>query len=76
MQEKALEERYSKEILTDNTKFEKCSQCKDCIFKSDGTVYSNNYQKSSCAIFPYPQMKPDEVRNNAAECDYYEKDKD
>ena len=39
-EKKTLEERYADEVLTDNTQFDKCRQCKDCIFRDDGTVYS------------------------------------
>ena len=37
-EKKTLEERYADEVLTDNTQFDKCRQCKDCIFRDDGTV--------------------------------------
>jgi hypothetical protein len=53
---------------------ENCKQCKDCLFQNDGTPYSNDYRKSSCAIFGYPDMKPIEVIRNTGQCEYYEKD--
>jgi hypothetical protein len=74
MKTKSLEERYGDEILTDNTALDKCRQCKDCLFWNDGTVYSNNYQKGSCAIYGYPDSKPIDVMLNKEKCEYYEKE--
>lgn len=69
---KTFEERYENEILTDNTAIEKCKQCKDCIFQSDGTAYSNDYQKGSCAMYKYPTVKPLDVIRNTGQCEYHE----
>jgi len=69
-----FEEQHDGEIFTDNTKIEKCKQCKDCMYQSDGTVYTNNYQKCSCLIYQHPEMKPDYVRHNTGKCEHYEKD--
>lgn len=74
-EKKSLEERYTDEVLTDNTQFDKCRQCKNCIFRDDGTVYSNHYQKGCCSMFPYPQFKPHEVVMNLVNCEFYEKEK-
>lgn len=59
-------------------------QCRDCIFRYkdhfiiDGKRVdcdeSDGFKKSSCEIFPYPDMKPKEVMNNSGECEYYEKE--
>lgn len=76
VEKKTLEERYADEVLTDNTQFDKCRQCKDCIFRDDGTVYSSHYQKGCCRIYPYPQFKPLEIVMNKAECEYYKKEKE
>lgn len=73
-EKKSLEERYADEVLSDNTQFEKYHQCKNCIFRDDGTVYSNNYQKGCCRMYPYPQSKPYEVMVNQIKCEYYEKE--
>lgn len=75
MKNQSFEERYADEKLTDNSIIEKCKQCKTCIFQSDGTVWSNNYQKGCCAIYQYPQSKPIEIIDNTASCEYYEKQK-
>ena len=72
---KTLEERLSDDILSDNTQLSKCEQCKNCIFRDDGTVYSNDYRKSSCRIYPYPQFKPLGVMNNTEQCEFYEQEK-
>lgn len=71
MKKKTLQERWDEEVLTDNTQFENCKQCKACINRYDGTVWSNHYTKSSCKKYPYPKMKPIEVINNTANCPYY-----
>lgn len=72
---KTLEERLSEDILSDNTQIPKCEQCKECIFRDDGTVYSNDYRKSSCRMYPYPRFKPLAVMNNTEDCEFYEKEK-
>ena len=69
---KSLQERWNKDTLTDNTQFENCKQCKDCIFQNDDTVWSNHYSKSCCQKYPYPKYKPVEVIDNVMEC-YYRK---
>ena len=72
MEKKTLQERWDEETLTDNTQFELCKQCKDCVFRDDGTVWSNMYTKSSCQKYPYPKMKPAKVINNDGDCSYRE----
>ena len=73
-EKKSLEERYADEVLSDNTQIEKNRQCKYCIFRDGGTVYSNHYQKGCCRMYPYPQFKPYEVMMNQVQCEYYEKE--
>ena len=63
--------RHDDEILTDNTKIHYCKQCKDCVFRDDGTPYSSEYTKSSCQMFPYPDHKPMDVINNRGKCEYH-----
>jgi len=67
-------EAHEGEKFTDNTAIENCKQCKTCLFRNGGTDFSNDYRKSSCAIFGYPDMKPIEIIRNAGQCEYYEKD--
>ena len=74
MEKKTIEQRYEEEVLTDNTKIPKCNQCKNCMFRDDGTVYSNDYKKSCCTMYQYPGMKPIGVINNTEECEFYEKE--
>lgn len=69
--EKTLQERMLEETLSDNSHVENCKQCKDCIFRDDGTVWSNSYQKGCCQIYQYPNMKPLRVVNNTGTCEYY-----
>ena len=71
MEKKTFEERYKDEVLSDNSKVENCKQCKDCIFQNDGTAFTNNYQKSSCMIYQYPNFKPLYVIKNKSLCEYY-----
>jgi hypothetical protein len=68
---KTLEERYGDEILIDNTALDQCRQCKDCAFQSDGTIYTNDYRKGSCAKYKYPKNKPFEVMENRVACPCY-----
>ena len=68
MEKKSLQERWDEEVLSDNTQFEKCSQCKECVFQSDGTVWSNSFNKSCCQKYPYPKVKPIGVINNSGKC--------
>lgn len=69
-----LEERYADDTLTDNTALDKYRQCKDCALRDDGTVYSNHYQKGSCAAYPYPGFKPSKVMLNTDKCEFYKKE--
>ena len=70
-----FEELHDDEVFTDNAAIEKCKQCKDCLLQSDGTAYTNDYQKCSCSIYQYPEIKPDYVYNNTGVCEFYEKEK-
>ena len=67
---KSLQERWDEETLTDNSQFENCRQCKNCIFQSDGTVWSNHYSKSCCQKYSYPRFKPVEIIDNKKDCFY------
>lgn len=75
-EKKTLEERYGREILTDNTKILKYEQCKDCCFRKMkiGDSMIDDYRRSSCMIFSYPEMKPVQFYDGSAECEYYEKE--
>lgn len=75
-EKKTLTERMLEETLSDNSKVEYCKQCKDCLFRSDGTVWSNHYTKASCQIYKYPGMKPFRVINNNGLCEYYHNEND
>lgn len=59
-----------KEQLTDNSKVERCRQCKTCKFNNGGNNWSNKYDKSYCGVFMYPESKPNEVIHNG-NCDFY-----
>ncbi len=71
-EKKTLEERYADEVLTDNAALKECRQCKECVFRDDGTVYTNHYQKGCCAIYPYPSFKPEGVMMDTEKCEYRE----
>ena len=75
-EKKSLVERWDEDILSDNSQVENCKMCKDCIFRDDGTVYSNDYRKCCCMIYPYPKMKPLRVINNTGLCEYYNNGED
>jgi hypothetical protein len=75
MEKKTLSERYADEQLSDNSAVQKYEQCKNCIFRDDGTVYSNDYRKSCCRMYPYPKFKPISVMDGSERCEYYEQEK-
>lgn len=58
------------EVLTDNTELDKYRQCRDCVLQSDGTIFSNHYQKGSCAMYSYPQSKPTAIMLNQQDCPF------
>ena len=70
-EKKTWSEVHVDEVLSDNSQVENCNQCKDCIFRSDGTTWANDYRKSSCMIYKYPNMKPLRVINNEGLCEYH-----
>ncbi len=47
--------------------------CKDCVYRSDGTIWSSHHTKASCQKFPYPQMKPHGVLWDGASCPKYKR---
>ena len=64
--------RWYDEQMTDNSKIEYCKQCKNCKYWNGGDAYSNDYQKTCCAVYPYPSMKPMSVIENKGDCVYRE----
>lgn len=48
--------------------------CKDCMFRNDGTIWSSEYTKGCCQMFPYPAMKPIEVLFKKGSCKKYKKE--
>lgn len=66
-----LSQKWSEETLTDNTKRKPCQQCKTCVYRDNGDVWSNHYTKASCQIYEYPDHKPVKVINNQEECEFY-----
>lgn len=75
--EKSLTERHMEEVLTDNTALNKYAQCKDCLFRDRTAVDGEEvgWQKGMCAMFEYPDFKPDAVMRNREKCEYHEKQK-
>jgi hypothetical protein len=64
MVNKTLSERYSDELLSDNS--DQYKQCKDCVFRDVA-----NYRKGICDIY---DLKPSGIRKNTDRCEYYEKE--
>ena len=53
--------------------FEKCEQCKDCLFRTVLLISGKKcerYQNVDCDLF---KNKPVEIMRGDAECDFYEK---
>lgn len=66
--------RHDNETLSDNTWIRRCEQCKTCAMWGNGNdPFSNKYDKTSCDMFPYPDMKPVGVRDNKEDCPYYQR---
>lgn len=63
-----LTDRLKDDVLSDNTHMDYCSQCKNCKHWNGGTVFSNRYNKSNCAKYVEPEIKPLEVINNQGPC--------
>lgn len=55
-------------------------QCKKCVFRDrataelDGKVIPVGATRSSCELFPYPDMKPGGVLHNTEKCKHYVKE--
>ena len=60
-------ERYKDEVLSDNTKSEDCSQCRDCIHWDMGGKF-DSYRKAVCR--KYPKMKPIGIITNKTKCEF------
>ena len=57
------------EIMSDNTHADYCRQCQDCAMWGIGDdLYSNQYDKGNCAMYPNPGHKPGYVINNQGPC--------
>lgn len=66
----SMGERYKDEVLTDNVALNLCAQCEGCKWQNDGTVWSSDFRKSSCIMYPYPNFKPLKVIRNEGFCRY------
>ena len=64
---------HDDEILTDNTKIEKCRQCKDCFNWGHSGNFGNAPDKACCDMYRYPDHKPIDVIENELTCPYYRK---
>lgn len=77
MEKKTFEERYSDENFTDNTQIPKYEQCKNCMFRrmEINGVSVDDYRRTSCSIYSFPEMKPLGILDGSIQCEYYEKEK-
>ena len=75
MEYKTLFEKYSNDVLTDNTQIKKYEQCKDCQFNDRGMRGTPDYKKGFCAIYPYGESKgkPSGVFDGKELCKFYRK---
>lgn len=71
-----LYERYKDDYLSDNTG-EKYMQCKDCALRSDGTVWTNRFDKGYCVAFSKDKTsgKPIWIRTGEKKCPFYKVEK-
>jgi len=65
-----LFEKYSHDVLTDNTQIPKYEQCKDCRYSTSGMRGTPDYRKGYCAIYPYDESrgKPNGIFNGSVVC--------
>ena len=51
-------------------------QCKNCMFRDKTIVKGEEvgWYKSFCKLYNPPNYKPNEISNNTAECEFYEKE--
>lgn len=63
---------YDYEGVTDNTNLTICEQCKSCALRDNGDIWSDDYIKSCCQMYPYPEHKPEMVVRGIEECEFYE----
>ena len=75
MEYKSLFEKYSDDVLTDNTQIPEYEQCKDCRHSKSGMRGTPDYKKCYCAIFPYGESdgKPKGIFNGTLKCPFYKK---
>lgn len=77
MEYKSLFEKYSDDVLTDNTQIPKYEQCKDCRYSKAGMRGTPDYKKGCCEKYPYdkpPYHKPNGILNGSVKCTLYEKE--
>lgn len=72
--DKTLLEMHEGEVFTDNTKIEKCTQCKNCINwgNSKDDYFTNAFDKACCDKYPVGVYKPLWVINNTEGCMFRE----
>lgn len=67
---KPLSDTHADEVLSDNTWFQKCRQCEDCVKWGGKDPFQNKFDKTSCKAYPYPNYKPIDIINNRTLCEY------
>ena len=65
-----MSEIHADEILSDNTRMQKCRQCEDCKKWGGKDLFQNKFDKTSCDAYPYPAHKPIDVINNRTLCEF------
>ena len=69
-----LADLHAGEKFGDGKSKETHKQCKDCAFRDMTAVHGEEWgwYKCVCELYPNPEMKPDYVRDNTADCEFYE----
>lgn len=60
--------------MFNSTVVEESIQCRKCLLRSDGTPWSNDYRKSQCAQYKYPEHKPIGVLRGTEICTFFVED--
>lgn len=49
------------EQFTNNADIEKYTTCKTCVFRAYDRNPTGDYRRAGCAMYPYPNFKPQSV---------------
>lgn len=51
-------------------------KCKTCIYANGKPPFADGWRKSSCVVYQDPDIKPNDVYFDGAECEYYKENRE